>query len=239
MGEIRKIRPGVNTENDRIEEGSLKTDESFLNRTDGGDGLPETGMQEDGLTETGMQEESVQEPGDVEDLYRVYMEEVAAITPCTEEENQKLLKLVKDGNTEARNRLIEGNLRNALFFVQDYIGKGVPMVDLIQEASMELMMLADEGFEDGFEKLLESRIRVRLEEVVREQEKASEAGEEMLARVNVLQEVSKRMAEELGREATLLELSERMKMTEEEVKEIMKVTMDALSLSEANRSLQS
>lgn len=229
MGEIRKIRPGVNTENDRIEEGSLKTDESFLNRTDGGDGLPETGMQE----------ESVQEPGDVEDLYRVYMEEVAAITPCTEEENQKLLKLVKDGNTEARNRLIEGNLRNALFFVQDYIGKGVPMVDLIQEASMELMMLADEGFEDGFEKLLESRIRVRLEEVVREQEEASEAGEEMLARVNVLQEVSKRMAEELGREATLLELSERMKMTEEEVKEIMKVTMDALSLSEANRSLQS
>ena len=61
----------------------------------------------------------------------------------------------------------------------------------------------------------------------------------MLARVNVLQEVSKTMAEQLGREATLAELAERMKMTEDEVREIMKVTMDALSMSEINRSLQS
>ena len=47
------------------------------------------------------------------------------------------------------------------------------------------------------------------------------------------------MAEQLGREATLAELAERMKMTEDEVREIMKVTMDALSMSEINRSLQS
>ena len=63
--------------------------------------------------------------------------------------------------------------------------------------------------------------------------------EEMLARVNVLQEVSKSMAEELGREAKLSELAERMKMTEDEVREIMKVTMDALSMSKINQSLQS
>ena len=61
----------------------------------------------------------------------------------------------------------------------------------------------------------------------------------MLSLFNVLQEVSKTMAEQLGREATLAELAERMKMTEDEVREIMKVTMDALSMSEINRSLQS
>lgn len=60
--------------------------------------------------------------------------------------------------------------------------------------------------------------------------------EEMLARVNVLQEVSKHMAEELGREASLKELAERMKMTEEDVREIMKMTMDALKLSELNQA---
>ena len=106
-------------------------------------------------------------------------------------------------------------------------------------SSMELMLLADEGFEDSFETLLESRIRVRLEEVVKEQKSEMDIEEEMLARVNVLQEVSKTMAEQLGREATLAELAERMKMTEDEVREIMKVTMDALSMSEINRSLQS
>ena len=174
-----------------------------------------------------------------EDIYRVYMEEIAAIPPCSEAENAKLLGEIRNGNKAARERLIEGNLKNALFFVQDYINKGVPMADLIQEASMELMMLADEGFEGSFEKLLESRIRVRMEEIINDQKKEEDIEEEMLARVNVLQEVSKSMAEELGREAKLSELAERMKMTEDEVREIMKVTMDALSMSKINQSLQS
>lgn len=174
-----------------------------------------------------------------EDIYRVYMEEIAAIPPCSKAENAKLLGEIRNGNKAARERLIEGNLKNALFFVQDYINKGVPMADLIQEASLELMMLADEGFEGSFEKLLESRIRVRMEEIINDQKKEADIEEEMLARVNVLQEVSKSMAEELGREAKLSELAERMKMTEDEVREIMKVTMDALSMSKINQSLQS
>ena len=174
-----------------------------------------------------------------EDIYRVYMEEIAAIPPCSEAENAKLLGEIRNGNKAARERLIEGNLKNALFFVQDYINKGVPMADLIQEASLELMMLADEGFEGSFEKLLESRIRVRMEEIINDQKKEADIEEEMLARVNVLQEVSKSMAEELGREAKLSELAERMKMTADEVREIMKVTMDALSMSKINQSLQS
>ena len=174
-----------------------------------------------------------------EDIYRVYMEEIAAIPPCSEAENAKLLGEIRNGNKAARERLIEGNLKNALFFVQDYINKGVPMADLIQEASLELMMLADEGFEGSFEKLLESRIRVRMEEIINDQKKETDIEEEMLARVNVLQEVSKSMAEELGREAKLSELAERMKMTEDEVREIMKVTMDALSMSKINQRLQS
>lgn len=123
-----------------------------------------------------------------EDIYRVYMEEIAAIPPCSEAENEKLLGEIRNGNKAARERLIEGNLKNALFFVQDYSNKGVPMVDLIQEASMELMMLADEGFEGSFEKLLESRIRVRMEEIINDQKKEADIEEEMLARVNVLQE---------------------------------------------------
>ena len=184
--------------------------------------------------------ENFEEDGmQTEDIYRVYMEELAAIPPCTAAENAELLGKVRAGAAGARERLIEGNLRNALMHVQSYINRGVPMADLIQEASMELMMLVDEEFEGGFEKLLESRICVRLEEVIKEQTSESSIEEEVLARVNVLQEVSKELAERFGREPKLEELAEYMKMTEDEVREIMKVTMDALSLSEANRALQS
>lgn len=176
-------------------------------------------------------DEDAEEGMQTEDIYRVYMEELAAITPCTPEENERLMEKVKAGDEMARERLIEGNLRNALMHVQAYINRGVPMADLIQEASMELMMLVDEGFEGSFEMLLESRIRVRLEEVIAEQKTESNIEEEMLARVNVLQEVSKNLAERFGREPKMEELAEFMKMTEDEVREIMKVTMDALSLS--------
>ena len=185
------------------------------------------------------QEEAGQENFEQDSFENVYLEELAAIEPCSEEETRQLVAKIRNGDAKARERLIEGNLKKALFFVQDYINQGVPLSDLIQEASMELMLLADEGFEGSFETLLESRIRVRLEEVVKEQKSEADIEEEMLARVNVLQEVSKTMAEQLGREATLAELAERMKMTEDEVREIMKVTMDALSMSEINRSLQS
>lgn len=185
------------------------------------------------------QEEAGQENFEQDSFENVYLDELAAIEPCSEEETRQLIAKIRNGDAKARERLIEGNLKKALFFVQDYINQGVPLSDLIQEASMELMLLADEGFEGSFETLLESRIRVRLEEVVKEQKSEADIEEEMLARVNVLQEVSKTMAEQLGREATLAELAERMKMTEDEVREIMKVTMDALSMSEINRSLQS
>ena len=216
---MRKIRYAGKPESDMepvwdMEEAAEMTDEAYVEESD------ETEMQ-------------------TEDIYRVYMEELAAITPCTDEENIALLSKIKAGDGNARERLIEGNLRKALMYVQNYINRGVPMADLIQEASMELMMLADEGFEGSFDKLLESRICVRLEEVIAEQKTEMDIEEEMLAKVNVLQEVSKSLAERFGREPKLEELAEFMKMTEDEVREIMKVTMDALSLSEANRSLQS
>ena len=185
------------------------------------------------------QEEFEEDGMQTEDIYKVYMEELAAIPPCSVDENAELWGKVKAGVAGARERMIEGNLRNALMHVQGYINRGVPMADLIQEASMELMMLVDEEFDGGFEKLLESRIRVRLEEVINEQTSETNIEEEMLARVNVLQDVSKELAERFGREPKLEELAEYMKMTEDEVREIMKVTMDALSLSEANRALQS
>ena len=53
----------------------------------------------------------------------------------------------------------------------------------------------------------------------------------MLARVNVMKDISQTMAEELGREATVEELAERLKMTVEEVKDIMKLTLDAMTLN--------
>ncbi len=167
-----------------------------------------------------------------EDIFEMYMRDLAAIAPCTEEENTALFARVRKGDPAARTRLIEGNLKKALSHIRDYLGRGVPAPDLIQEASLELMMLADEGFDESFDELLESRIRVRMDEVIREQEAAGNVAQEMLARINRLQEVSAVMAEELGREATPAELAGRMQITEDEVRELMKTALNALNMAE-------
>ena len=92
-----------------------------------------------------------------------------------EAESERLLELALAGDKAARNRLTEGHLGRVVELAREYAGQGVLMADLIQEASMELMMLADEGFEGSFEKLLESRIRVRMEEIINDQKKETES----------------------------------------------------------------
>ncbi len=104
------------------------------------------------------------------------------------------------------------------------------MSDLVQEANLALTM-AVSGYAGGdFLAAAKEQITAALEAALREQKAERELGEDMAARVNVLQEVSRVMAEELGREATVEELAARMQMTAEDIKKIMKLAVDALSV---------
>ncbi|MFR8756619.1 MAG: sigma-70 domain-containing protein, partial [Clostridium sp.] len=77
----------------------------------------------------------------------------------------------------------------------------------------------------------EMKIRQAVEAALLEQRSEAEIEETMAARVNVLQTVSQVMAKELGREATVEELAEKMKMTPDEIKDIMKLALDALTVN--------
>ena len=168
-----------------------------------------------------------------DDFYQMYLEEMGAIAPCTREEQIRLFKEAVKGREEAKKRLVEGNLRAALEYAKEYDGKGVLLTDLVQEANMALVMALEEYLEmenrPEFDLFLGEKIREALKLAVKEQEFADRTGEELAARVNVLSQVSQLLAGELGREATVEELAEKMKMTVEEIKGIMKMAMDAMS----------
>lgn len=162
--------------------------------------------------------------------YHLYLEELKTIPPCTDEERRSLLDRLTIGELAARDRLIEGHLILALAVAKDYRDKGLPMSDLVQEANLALTM-AVSGYAGGdFLAAAKEQITAALEAALREQKAERELGEDMAARVNVLQEVSRVMAEELGREATVEELAARMQMTAEDIKKIMKLAVDALSV---------
>lgn len=162
----------------------------------------------------------------------MYLEEMGEITPLTGEEERMLLALTAQGDAAARSRLVEGSLRRVLELVEGYQDSELPMADIVQEANTALMLAAVEY--DGSEEwpcLLERRVEEAVRLALEEQKAEMEVEENMAARVNVLQTVSQMMAGELGREATVEELAAKMKMTVEEIKDIMKLALDALTVS--------
>ena len=183
-----------------------------------------------------------------ENFYQMYLEELEGVAEAGPEEELALLERLAAGEAEAAGRLIEGNLKRVLAYAREYEGKGLPMNDLVQEANMALTALAAEwarlaaeGTASAGEKTerencqehLRRRVQESIEAALEEQKREAEIEENVAARVNVLQEVSRVMAAELGREATVDELAEKMKMTAEEIRDIMKVALDAVNVETA------
>ena len=173
-----------------------------------------------------------------ENFYEMYLEEMGSITPLTEQEKKVLLNETARGDAGARSRLVEGSLKHVLNLVSGYEGRELPMSDIVQEANTALMLAAIEyDGSEAWDGLVERRVREAVELALEEQKAEAEMEETMAARVNVLQTVSQMMAKELDREATLQELAAKMKMTEEEIKDIMKLALDALTVNGEGRAL--
>ena len=170
-----------------------------------------------------------------DDFYQMYLEELEAVAEAGPEEELSLLERLAAGDVSARERLIEGNLKRVLEYAKEYDGRGLPMGDLVQEGNMALTALAMEYESGAFQELLRERVRACIEAALEEQRMEAEIEENVAARVNVLQEVSRVMAKELGREATVEELAAKMKTTEDVIRDIMKVTLDAVNVGTAMR----
>ena len=165
-------------------------------------------------------------------LFQMYQEELKQIPPCTPQEEKILPDRAKEGDEGARKRLLEGMLYYALELVSGFRNKGIPAADLVQEANMALVMAVGDYEGGGFEGFLRQRVREALGAAVESQSLERRTAEKMVDRVNRLKDISAEVAEELGREATVEELARRMELTEEEIREAMKVTMDAMTLVE-------
>lgn len=166
-----------------------------------------------------------------DDIYQMYLEELAVIEACTPQEETALLERMACGDEAARTRLLEGSLHYITELARGYADQGLPMGDLIQEANVALILAVGQYEGGDFRTQVKEQVDAALLAALEEQKKEANVEEELVARVNVLKDISRQMAEELGREATVAELAEKMKMTEDEIKGIMKLTLDAMSVS--------
>lgn len=166
-----------------------------------------------------------------DDVYQMYLEEIGEIEPCTPQEEARLLTRLKSGDEAAKSRLMEGKLADIVELVKPYADQGLPMGDLIQEANLALIMVINQYQDGDFNAMLKAQIEECVQSALEAQKTELQVEEEVAARVNVLKDISQTMAEELGREATVEELAEKMKMSVDEIKDIMKLTLDAITVS--------
>lgn len=161
------------------------------------------------------------------EVVELYLESLKEIAPLEEGELERLFYDFSIGKKEVKNRIAEVYLMEAIKVAAEYRNRGIALADLIQEANIGLMIALAEKEEINHE-LLIRKMKEALEAVVEMESKEIEVEERLVRDVNFLNDVSKEISERTGETPTLEELVQYLGMTEEEVKTLMKISLDAL-----------
>lgn len=175
--------------------------------------------------------EEMEETGSA-DLLQIYLDEVQSIRDLDEKEEAQLTDRARAGDPAARDRLMEGYLKYALTLLRDHMGGPVSVPEMIGISNLALVKavrtylgaLQTESLRDMITRIVNNDLAAA-EERERGQNKSNM---EIAEKANRLTEISKVMANELGRPATEAELAERMCITEDEVRTLVEMTMRAI-----------
>lgn len=160
------------------------------------------------------------------ELLKIYLNDLKYLPPVGELLKKELMQKASNGDREASKQLAEIYLMQAVSLAAKYRGRGVGLADLIQEANVGLMeaMLEEQITEESILASIENA----LEHAVAEESRESDIGEQIAARLNILSDAAKELADRHGKEPTAEELAEYLHMTVDEVKRYMKLSLDVL-----------
>ena len=193
-------------------------------------------------TESGAADTSGEEEAGL-DLLELYLEELRAVPQLSVQEEAELTGRAARGEEHAKQRLTEGYLMYALTLVKDYMGGPLSVSELIAVANLALVQAVSRYLANAVtsakntEGELESavlrdtitaEVAAALKHSCEEAQSSGQEEQAIAERLNRLTEISRVMATELGRQATESELAERMRSTEEEIRELVKMSMQAL-----------
>ncbi len=169
----------------------------------------------------------------IDDPVRMYLKEIGTISLLSPDEELSLSKRVADGDEEAINRLAECNLRLVVSIAKRYVGRGLLFLDLIQEGNIGLMK-AVEKFDYGkgykFSTYATWWIRQAITRALADQARTIRVPVHMVETINKMARIQRQLTLELDREPSEEEIAEKMDITVEKVREVMKISQDPVSL---------
>ena len=187
---------------------------------------------------SGEEEEDAELSEEDRKMLDFYLEDLEAVLPLAQGEIEALAEKLtgsdEDARDAARTRLTEGNLHYAVILAREFAGKGVPLIDLIQEANLSLMESLDVyGTGDGdLEDFLEKGARKTLRALVKEEEGFARMQEDMTNAANRVLEAVKEQEAEEGRALSAEELAERLGMPVSRVEAVLKESAKAIRNAE-------
>ena len=176
---------------------------------------------------------SVPEGIGVDDPVRMYLKEIGKVPLLSPDEEIELAKKIELGDEEAKKKLAESNLRLVVSIAKRYAGRGMQLLDLIQEGNLGLIKAVEKfDYRKGYKFSTYATwwIRQAITRAIADQARTIRIPVHMVETINRLVRTQRQLVQTLGREATPEELAKELDMPVERVREIMKISQDPVSL---------
>lgn len=181
-----------------------------------------------------MEKEQMKPVEETSEPLQIYLNEIGQIPLLSEEEERILGERSARGDEEARKKLSEGNLRLVVSLAKRYTGRGIPMMDLIQEGNMGLMRAAekyDYTKENRFSTYASWWIKEAMQRAIDQQSREIRVPVHVAENMKRVQKTARELQQSLGRDATPKEIAEKLgDKTEEDVKNIINYLQSPVSL---------
>lgn len=179
--------------------------------------------------------QTVEEISQEDSLYlKMYLEDISSYSPINLEGMQDAFKKLKKGDTKVKQSILEGYLYHIVEIAKGYQNKGILLQDLIQEGNIGLLQALEEvtSIENPqkADDFIREVIKSSMEAVINQDIEDTDWEYTVIAKTNLISEAAKYLAEDFGRVATMKELSEYSKIPEDEIKDILQLSLDAISV---------
>ena len=175
----------------------------------------------------------------IDDPVRMYLKEIGRVELLSQQEELELAKVMYDESLpddvrkRAKDRLVEANLRLVVSIAKRYVGKGMFFLDLIQEGNLGLIKAVDKfDYEKGFKFSTYATwwIRQAINRAIADQARTIRIPVHMVETIHKVSRYQRQLLQEYGREPTVDELGEKMGMSSDKVREILKIAQEPVSL---------
>jgi RNA polymerase primary sigma factor len=216
--------------------------EITVDHDSGPDETPAVALSDEWVTEEGEEEIVIDEKVYMDDIaddsVRLYLREIGKIPLLNAEEELALAQRVVAGDKRAKDKMAEANMRLVVSIAKRYVGRGLDLLDLIQEGNTGLLRAVekfdpDKGFK--FSTYATWWIRQAITRAIADQARTIRIPVHMVETINKLLRTQRRLTQELNREPTNEEIAKEMEIEVEKVEHIMKIKQDISSLDASVR----